>query len=136
LIYLLDSNSWIAVFRGKNLSILAHLKHHAASDIVLCSVVLAELWYGVLRSSPSHRANNEALVLGVRNNYVSIPFDDVAAMDCAAVRAALDTRGLPIGPHDLMIAGIARSRGLTVVTHNTAEFSRVGGLLLEDWQIP
>jgi len=39
-----------------------------------------------------------------------------------------------IGPYDLMISGIALSNGLIVVTHNTSEFSRVPGLVLEDWQ--
>ena len=134
--FLLDSNAWIAVFRQQSISILDQLKRRPAGEIVLCSVVLAELWYGVCRSSSAHRANNEALVHDVRKKYASFPFDDAAALDCAALRADLDARGLSIGPHDTMIAGIARVRGLTVVTHNTAEFSRVPGLSIEDWQTP
>jgi tRNA(fMet)-specific endonuclease VapC len=33
-----------------------------------------------------------------------------------------------------MIASIALANGLTLVTHNTKEFSRVPGLILQDWQ--
>ena len=42
--------------------------------------------------------------------------------------------GQPIGPNDMMIAAIARSRAATLVTPTTAEFSRVPGLLIADWQ--
>jgi tRNA(fMet)-specific endonuclease VapC len=44
--------------------------------------------------------------------------------------------GQLIGPYDLMIAAIALTHSLTLVTHNTKEFSRVPGLKLEDWEIP
>lgn len=50
------------------------------------------------------------------------------------IRAHLAAQGTPIGPNDLMIASIARLHNLTLVTHNTNEFSRVPGLKLEDWR--
>jgi tRNA(fMet)-specific endonuclease VapC len=65
---------------------------------------------------------------------VSLPFDDRAAEEHGKVRAHLAALGTPIGPHDLMIAAFALSNQMTLVTHNTAEFSRVPGLALEDWQ--
>jgi tRNA(fMet)-specific endonuclease VapC len=68
--------------------------------------------------------------------YLSLPFDDAAADVHATIRHHLETLGTPIGPHDLQIAAIARLHGFTLVTHNTAEFSRVPGLLLEDWELP
>ena len=52
----------------------------------------------------------------------------------AAVRAALTKRGKPIGPYDLMIAGTALRRGLVMVTSNGAEFTRITGLIVEDWR--
>jgi tRNA(fMet)-specific endonuclease VapC len=134
--YLLDSNAWIVVFRGTSAAVADQIKARPVTDIALRSVVLAELWYGAMRSGPAHRAMNEALIEEVRSKYVSVPFDDAAALEYADIRAHLSGSGQPIGPNDLMIAAIARAHGLTLVTHNTAEFSRVPGLGIEDWQTP
>ena len=65
---------------------------------------------------------------------MSLPFDDRAAEEYGKVRSHLAVLGTPIGPNDLMIAAIALANHMTLVTHNTAEFSRVPGLTLEDWQ--
>ena len=59
-----------------------------------------------------------------------------AADRFASLRRHLDTLGTPIGPYDLQIAAIALVNGCTLITHNTREFSRVPGLLLEDWELP
>ncbi len=61
-------------------------------------------------------------------------FAGAAAEAYGRLRAELARRGTPIGPNDLMIAAIALAQDLTLVTHNTAEFSRVPGLRLEDWE--
>ena len=63
-----------------------------------------------------------------------MPFDDRAADEYGRIRAHLAGLGMLIGPNDLLIASIALANGLILVTHNTAEFSRVPGLKLEDWQ--
>jgi tRNA(fMet)-specific endonuclease VapC len=68
--------------------------------------------------------------------YVSLPFDDHAADAYARIRADPEQQGRRIGPDDLLIAAIALAHDLTLVTHNTREFSRVNGLQLEDWQMP
>jgi tRNA(fMet)-specific endonuclease VapC len=133
--FLLDTNAWVAVLRGKSPEILAHLKRRTLADIALCPIVIAELWYGVCRSDPAKRTANESLVRQLQAKYTSVPFDDAAAIDAGQIRAELAATGNPIGPYDLLIAAIARSQHLTLVTHNTAEFSRVAGLLIEDWQI-
>lgn len=49
------------------------------------------------------------------------------------IRAQLERKGMPIGPMDLLVAGHARSEGLTLVTNNTREFERVESLRAEDW---
>jgi tRNA(fMet)-specific endonuclease VapC len=96
--------------------------------------VLAELYYGAMHSSAAHQAANLALIVRLRQQFVSLPFDDRAAEEYGKVRAHLAALATPIGPNDLMIAAIALANQMTLVTHNTTEFSRVPGLQIEDWQ--
>jgi tRNA(fMet)-specific endonuclease VapC len=136
LIYLLDTNAWVACLRQSHQGLLGRLQSHSPGDIVLCSVVLAELWYGAVRSGPTRQAANFQLLAELRSKFASLPFDDSAATIHGELRADLAVLGTPIGPNDLMIASIALSRDLTLVTHNTQEFGRVPGLKLDDWQSP
>lgn len=62
-----------------------------------------------------------------------VAFDQAAALAAAMIRAQLERQGIPIGPMDVLIAGVAVSRQATLVTHNIEEFSRVAGLAISDW---
>ena len=64
-----------------------------------------------------------------------LPFDSAASLEYGNIRYSLKSRGTLIGANDLLIVAHARSSGLTLVTHNTREFSRVENLLLEDWAV-
>jgi tRNA(fMet)-specific endonuclease VapC len=66
----------------------------------------------------------------------SLPFDDASARAYGEIRAALSRAGTPIGPNDLMIASIALTNGLVLITRNVREFGRVAGLRTEDWETP
>jgi tRNA(fMet)-specific endonuclease VapC len=66
--------------------------------------------------------------------YPTLPFDNKSAEICGKERARLEALGLSIGPYDLMIASIALANGLTLITHNVREFSRVAELEIEDWE--
>lgn len=134
--FLLDSNAWIGWLRQKQPKLVARIKQENPANIVLCSVVLGELIYGAERSGPAHRVGNLLRVKQLLGNYTSIPFADAAAEEYGRIRAHLEGQGMPIGPNDTMIAAIALVNGCTLVTHNTAEFSRVPGIAIEDWQIP
>ena len=131
--YLLDTNTCIGWLRTSQPNIVARIKKELPADMVLCSVVVAELIYGVEHAPPAYQANNRLRVAQLRQQFVSVPFDDAAAEHYGRIRAQLASSGNLIGPNDLMIASIALSRGLIVVTHNISEFSRVSGLIIEDW---
>jgi len=103
-------------------------------QLAVCSVVKAELFFGSLRSqnpTKSRQMQDDFL-----KELISLPFDDAAAEHYAQIRANLTSTGELIGPNDLIIAAIALTHNLTLVTHNTAEFSRVKTLQLEDWELP
>jgi tRNA(fMet)-specific endonuclease VapC len=74
-----------------------------------------------------------ATVVQTLSPFQSLSFDDNAAAVYADIRHALEVAGQTIGPYDLQIAAICRLHGLTLVTSNTDEFSRVNGLQVEDW---
>jgi tRNA(fMet)-specific endonuclease VapC len=132
--YLLDTNQCIHVLRHRaNSPVAARLARVKRRDVCLCSVVVAELLLGALQSQdvPKNLTQVRTFLAG----FQSLPFDDAAAEEYAKVRADLEGNGTPIGANDLFIAAIALADGRALVTHNTSEFSRVVGLLLDDWQI-
>ena len=68
-------------------------------------------------------------------NAISVlPFEREDARVAAQLRASLNSQGTPIGAYDLLLAACALRRGLKIVTHDSREFVRIGGLGLEDWQ--
>jgi len=131
------TNSWVDHLRRSLTSkVTARLATASPGSVCLCSLAVGELIYGAFHSGPLHQANNMALITALRQQFVSLPFDDRAAEEYGKARAHLASVGTPIGPNDLIIAAIALGHGCTLVTHNRQEFSRVPGLLLEDWQLP
>ena len=132
--YLLDSNACIGWLRHTQPNLVSRIKQEPPTNLAIRSVVVGELIYGAERATVAHRANNRIRVEQLRQQFVSVPFDDSAAEEYGRVRAHLAAVGAPIGPNDLMIAAISLAHGLILVTHNTKEFSRVPGLSLEDWE--
>lgn len=133
MIFLLDTNVCIHLLNKKHAIAQQHFLMHSASDIVLCSVVKAELLYGARRSERVEA--NLALLNAFFAPLQSLHFDDHCAHHYGQIHAALLNQGRPIGPNDTLIAAIARANQLTLVTHNTAEFARVEGLRLADWEL-
>lgn len=130
--YLLDTNACIGYLNGRALGVMRKLRSIPPSAVALCSVVKAELLYGAWKSADPARARSK--LDSFFSAFVSLPFDDAAAGVYGQVRAQLARTGSPIGPNDLMIASIARTHGLVLVTHNVREFQRVPGLSIEDWE--
>jgi tRNA(fMet)-specific endonuclease VapC len=128
--YLLDTNLCIRVLRDRPPQVRERFNLEA-DGLCISTVVLTELLHGAAKSSrPQH---NRTEVERFATRLAVLDFDQGAADHAADIRADLERRGAPIGGYDLLIAGHARSRGLTVITGNLAEFSRVAGLRCEDW---
>jgi tRNA(fMet)-specific endonuclease VapC len=131
--FLPDTNACIALLRQRHPPLMARWLATKASEVILCSVVVYELRHGAERSADP--AREHAKLDGFFAPFVSLPFDDGCARRCAEIRRALERTGSVIGPHDLQIAAIALHHGLTLVTHNTREFSRIPQLKFVDWEI-
>ena len=130
--YLLYTNACIGFLTGRAPGVVKRLESVPPTEIAVCSVVKAELFYGAARSAAMGRtlaAQHEFL-----GRFMSIDFDDRAAEVAGRIRGELAERGEPIGPHDLQIAAIALVNGLTLVTRNVREFGRVHGLTVENWE--
>lgn len=132
--YLFDSNLCIAIMNGSAWRVTATFDRaiHSGSEFYLPTIVVHELWYGVAKSLQL-RANTQKLEMFQNRLTGTLEFSDHDARLSGQIRAELARRGTPIGPYDVLIAGQALARGLTLVTANTREFSRVEGVKLVDW---
>ncbi|MEX2185612.1 MAG: type II toxin-antitoxin system VapC family toxin [Pirellulales bacterium] len=130
---MLDTNACICHLRSvarKDLSL--RLSHINRKQVVISTVSQGELLFGARRSQRVD-ANLAALSEFFRR-IRSLPFDSAAAQQYGEIRCDLANRGTMIGANDLIIAAIAMTHGLIVVTHNVSEFKRVNGLAIEDWE--
>jgi tRNA(fMet)-specific endonuclease VapC len=128
--YLLDSNAVIALLNDRDSPLANRVRLCKPGDIGMSSIVMHELFYGAFKSKRSE--NNIALIDALRLEVLD--FDKEDARQSGELRAALAAQGTPIGPYDTLIAGQAKARNMTLITHNTGEFERVPGLHIEDWQ--
>jgi tRNA(fMet)-specific endonuclease VapC len=129
---LLDTNICIYIINAKPPAVLARFKQYRHGDIGVCSVVAAELAYGVAKSGSAR--NRQALEMFLAPLTI-LPFDDAAVWAYGDLRADLERRGVPIGSLDTMIAAHALSQQALLVTNNTREFAKVTGLRLDNWVI-
>ena len=129
--YLLDTNICIALVHKPEPALKLKLAEKRPQDLVLCSIVKAELLYGARKSQ--RVAENLKELDAFFAPFNSIPFDDQAAGFYGTTRTLLEQAGTPIGTNDLLIAGVALAHDLLVVTRNRKEFARVPGLRVEVW---
>lgn len=127
---LLDTNICIYIINAKPPAVLERFKHYRLGEIGLCSVVAAELAFGVAKSGSAR--NCQALEMFLAPLTI-LPFDDRAAWAYGDLRAELERRGTPIGSLDTMIAAHALSLQAKLITNNTREFAQVPGLHVDNW---
>lgn len=133
-VYMLDTDTSSYVMKRSNDAVVKKLRRTAVNAVCISAITKSELLYGV-EISPRRAKDQIALEEYLR--YVEVlDYPDEAASHYAKIRARLKTSGAMIGPNDLLIAAHARSLGLTLVTNNTREFSRVDGLKIQNWANP
>ena len=132
--YLLDTNACIAVINDKPSAVRMRLREalDSGAEILVSTIVAFELWYGVGKSA-KQEANARRLETFFAGPVSLLPFEDGDANAAGKLRAAMESAGKPIGAYDLLIAGQALHRKMTLVTANAREFGRIKSLLWEDW---
>jgi tRNA(fMet)-specific endonuclease VapC len=129
--YLLDTNAAIAMLNDPHGRLARRARRENLADVCVSAIIIHELYYGAFCSARA--TQNVALVDALR--FVVLPFEKEDARWAGRVRAQLRAKGTPIGSCDVLIAGQAVARNLTLITHNRREFIRVERLVTEDWEI-
>ncbi len=133
--YLLDTDMCIYLLNGDEL-VKNRVAQVGVEAISVAILTVGELYFGAYNS-----ARVEANLARVRA-FLSPPgpsvllIDDTAADCFGRFKAALRRTGKPIADLDLLIAAVAASRGLKVVTNNTEHFERITEIPLENWLKP
>ena len=129
--YLLDTNICIYALNGRHPSLSKKLLTISPDSIFISSITLGELEYGASKSKWGERTRQT--MYSFLANYAILSFTEEDALLFGKIRADLSRSGNIIGAFDLMIAVQGITRNLTVITHNTREFQRVPGIVLDDW---
>ncbi|MEA1868522.1 MAG: type II toxin-antitoxin system VapC family toxin [Thermodesulfobacteriota bacterium] len=117
--YILDTNTLIYFFKGIG-NVANILLSKSPKDISIPSIALYELEVGIAKSTKPNKRRKQLELLTSRINIS--PFGTKEAEVAAMIRANLESKGTPIGPYDILIAGIALGTNAMLVTHDTKEF--------------
>ncbi len=130
---LLDTNMCIYIIKQQPVTVLDRFLEYQVGDIGISSITLAELRYGVAKST--HREKNAKALDEFVIPLEVVSYDESAAHVYGDIRATLEKAGTPIGSMDMLIAAHAVSLGIPLVTNNTREFLRVPSLNIVDWTV-
>ena len=129
--FLLDTNICIYIIKQKPPLVLEKFRTLEPSEVGISSITVAELEYGVYKSQ--RQEQNRAALSQFLSPLTIVPFGQTATQTYGQIRAELERQGIVIGSMDMLIAAQAISLGLTLVTNNVRELSRIPGLVLENW---
>jgi tRNA(fMet)-specific endonuclease VapC len=129
--YLLDTNIINYWMRGDK-QLIDRIKRQNPRDLSLSTITLAEIYYGIEKSSVKKKERREKIEQICLQLEIH-PFDEYSAISYGLIRTQLEQIGQIISERDLQIASIAMAKRLCVVTHNTREFNRIDKLKVEDW---
>jgi tRNA(fMet)-specific endonuclease VapC len=129
--YLLDANICIYIQRQKPGEVLARFQRLKPGDAAISVITWGELLYGAEKSRQRKKALQ--LLEEFKTFIPVLPMPENTGETYGAIRASLESKGMPIGNNDLWIAAHAKAEGLTIVTNNEREFQRVPGLKVQNW---
>lgn len=129
--FLLDTNICIYIIKRKPPKVLKKFQTLDISDLGISSITVAELEYGVYKSQ--RQEQNRVALSQFLIPLEVIPFDERATQTYGQIRSQLERQGIVIGSMDMLIASVAISLGLILVTNNARELSRIPGLVIENW---
>jgi tRNA(fMet)-specific endonuclease VapC len=132
--WMLDTDTCIAIIKGKPTGVLKKLRGKAVGQVGISSITLGELAFGAAKSSRRDEARVALSEFLLALEIAS--FDSDAAASYGQLRASLEKRGTPLGPVETLIGAHAVALDVILVTHNTREFSRIDTLRLDDWASP
>src|ERR1035437_7368782 len=131
--YLLDTNILSSLLKQPTGPVASRIAT-VGDDLICTSILIAcELRYGAAKKGAQVLSNRTEQLLSA---VAVLPLDEDADRRYAELRTALEKAGTPIGANDSLIAAHALSLGITLVTDNVGEFSRVSGLSVENWLAP
>jgi tRNA(fMet)-specific endonuclease VapC len=128
---MLDTNICIYIIKNKPQNVRERLKEFDIGDLVLSSITVSELYYGVYKSE--HMEKNLLALEHFLKPFDVLGYDIKASIAYGKIRADLEKKGQIIGGLDMMIAAHALSCNMILVTNNIKEFQRVKGLKLDNW---
>jgi len=131
MVYLLDTNICIYIIKKKPFEVFEKFKNLNLGDVGISSITLAELQYGIEKSSNSDKNRNALEQFLTPIEIIDYGYE--ATIEYGKIRATLEKKGIPIGPLDLLIASHAKSLDVILVTNNVKEFERIAGLKIENW---
>jgi tRNA(fMet)-specific endonuclease VapC len=131
--YILDTNTCVYVIKRQPISVKEKFMTIDPDQLFISSITLAELEYGVAKSSQVK--NNSIVLKEFLSRIKVVDFDSKAAYHYGLIRSSLEKKGTPIGSNDLLIAAIAMGLDFTLITNNEREFMRVEGLKIANWII-
>jgi len=130
--YLLDTNIFIYALKGVP-EVRAHLEKHRSESLAVSVVTLMELYYGAHKSQ--HKEANLARVRAIEEAFEVLPLGAECVEVFGLLKASLERSGSSLDDFDLMLAAVALSHNLTLVSNDLKHFQRIEGLMLVNWAV-
>jgi tRNA(fMet)-specific endonuclease VapC len=129
--FMLDTNIISHIMQGRDATLLERLSAVPVGDVVMSSVTLAELEYGLHHKGNPPRLKNAMEQVLLRMDV--LPWDEPVARCYGELCATLESKGINLGGMDMMIAAHAVAVDATLVSRDKAFGQAAHRLRVEVW---